>query len=73
MPAVSYRVGVRNGNGGGDVNRHLLTAILLVIAILALCGLACDNGPEWDAWQAEVQQRQRDGLATSTPTAEVGR
>lgn len=55
------------------MNRHLLTAILLVIAILALCGLACDNGPEWDAWQAEVQQRQRDGLATSTPTAEVGR
>ena len=52
------------------MNRHLLTAILLVIAILALCGLACDNGPEWDAWQAEVQQRQRDGLPMETREAD---
>ena len=49
------------------------TALVLVVAILALCSLACDNGPEWEAWQAEVQQRQRDGLPLDTPTAEVER
>lgn len=44
-------------------------ALLLIVLVLALCSVACGQPPEWVEWQNEVNQRQREGLATDVPTA----
>ena len=51
----------------GDETMKPLTALLLVIAVLALAGLAC-NTEEHDAWLDAANASQQQGLPLDTPT-----
>jgi hypothetical protein len=50
--------------------RKAAFALLLVVMVLTLASVACGGGPEWDAWQRDVLQRQQAGLPTSTVEVE---
>jgi hypothetical protein len=45
-----------------------LLVILLAIIILSTLTLGCIT-EEWETWQREVGERQRDGLPTNTPVS----
>jgi len=42
--------------------------LILTIILLATLTLACAGGDDWQKWQGDVLERQRQGLPTWTPT-----
>ena len=49
--------------------RRLLIALLAIVILAALC-LGCIS-EDWQTWQGDVLERQREGLPTSTPTPQA--